>query len=108
MKIVQNAAAAAIFALCALSPVQAGAQTRVPVSARIAIADLNLAHPAGRASLERRLNAAARRACGTIAPGVHDRSDTQRCYREMMADGRQQLARRSDTKMVELASVTRR
>lgn len=108
MKIVQNAAAAAIFALCALSPVQAGAQTRVPVSARIAIADLNLAHSAGRASLERRLTAAARSACGTITASVHDRSDTQRCYRETMTDGRQQLARRSDGKLVELASVTRR
>jgi UrcA family protein len=107
MKIIQNAATAAVLALYALSPLSAGAQRRMPVSVRVNVADLNLGRPAGRASLQRRLAAAARGACGVPGASTRDAGDARRCYREMMADGMQQVALRTGDR-VELASVGRR
>ena len=108
MKIIQNAATAAILAVLALSPVSAIAQTRVPVTARIETADLDLSRPAGRASLNRRLATAARRACGHGNIHWQDLADAQRCYREMMADGTRKIAAIAGDPVVQVASIDRR
>ncbi len=108
MKIIQNVATAAVLAICALSPVAAAAQTRVPVTTRIETADLNLSNPAGRASLQRRLAAAARHACGHDKARWHELADAQRCYREMMADGTRKIAAIVGGRTVQLASIDRR
>lgn len=108
MKIIQNVATAAVLAIWALSPVAAAAQTRVPVTARIETADLNLSDPAGRASLQRRLATAARHACGQDKARWHELADAQRCYREMMADGSRKIAAIVGDRTVQVASADRR
>lgn len=73
-------------------------------SVSVQYADLDLTSPAGVATLEGRIEAAAKRICGkTEVRSVHDGADQQRCIRETQASvsveiarltGRPQLARR--------------
>lgn len=80
-----------------------------PVSAEsksvaVQYADLDLANPAGRATLESRIKAAAKNICGRAeVRRVRDGTDQQNCLREARASvsgevtrlaGRQELARR--------------
>jgi UrcA family protein len=108
MTIIHKAAIAAVLATCAVSPATAGGPVRSTVSARIKTADLDLSHAAGRHGLHRRLSVAARRACGTAQAQWHEKNDAERCYREMMTDGTNQIAALTPAKRVELASIDRR
>ncbi len=87
-------ALAAIAAACLAFAVPAVAQDRVPVTARVMIADLDLLQPAGQAALRTRIHRAAMAACATEMPGLAGASDAARCRREMEQDGTAQIAAR--------------
>lgn len=95
-------------ALTALSLVAlstpASAETR---SVSVQYADLDLSSPAGMATLEGRIAAAARTICGRAeVRSVHDGADQQRCIRQTQASVSVELARLTGRQ--ELAINTRR
>lgn len=63
-----------------------------PPSVMVSYADLNLADPAGRETLNRRINAAVRRVCSEAARGAHHgRSPRRNCSAAAHADADRQL-----------------
>jgi len=88
-------ALAAIAAACLSYTSPAVAQERVPVTARVTIADLDLARATGRATLHARIHRAAMAACAIGAPGLAGISDAARCRSEMERDGSAQIAART-------------
>jgi UrcA family protein len=97
-------ALAAIAVACLAYAAPAAAQDRVPVTARVMIADLDLAHPAGQAALKARIHHAAIAACASDMPGLVEASDVARCRREMEQDGTAQIAARV-SRNVEVAAA---
>ncbi|KRA84002.1 UrcA family protein [Altererythrobacter sp. Root672] len=79
----------------AISTAPASAETRsIPVQ----YTDLNLNSPEGMATLEGRIEAAAKRICGKAeVRRVQDGVDHQRCVRETQASVTLEVARLSDT-----------
>ena len=78
-----RAATISAVALALLGTTAARAET-----AEVRYADLNLASPAGKAELERRVAVAARRACRIEAPAatrIADRTEVERCKAEVRA-----------------------
>ena len=74
---------ASTIALALLGTGAAQAQT-----AQVRYADLNLSSAAGQAELDRRIEAAARRACAAELPSgsrIEDRSDLSRCKAQVRA-----------------------
>lgn len=82
-------------ALAALSlTVLAAPVSAEKVAVPVQYADLNLDNAAGMATLEGRIQAAAKRICGkTEVRKVHDGDDQQRCMRETQASVSFELAR---------------
>lgn len=90
MKIL-NVAYAAIAVACLSFP--AFAQDRIAVSASVRYSDLNLSSESGRAALKARVRRVAEFNCPDMAGSLVEKADSQRCRREMMKDGEQQVAR---------------
>ncbi len=85
---------AAFAAACLSYAAPAVAQERVPVIARVSIADLDLAHAAGMATLRSRIARAAWAKCDSQLAGPAGQSDAARCRHEMEQDGIAQIAAR--------------
>ena len=82
--------ALAALSLAAFST-PASAETR---SVQVQYADLDLTSPAGVATLEGRIEAAAKKICGRVeVRSVHDGADQQRCIRETQASVSVEIAR---------------
>ena len=76
-------------------------------SVSVTYADLDLSSPAGMATLESRIEAAAKKICGrTEVRNVHDGADQQRCIRQTQTSVSVEIAR--VTGRQELALNTRR
>lgn len=83
-------AAAILMTGAAVSP----AIAQAPESVTIGFGDLNLANPAGREALDRRIDGAARQICGEYAPLELKMIALGRvCRAEVLAEARAQLAR---------------
>lgn len=83
-------AAATLMTGAAVSP----AMAQTPESVTVGFGDLNLANPAGREALDRRIDSAARQICGEYAPLELKMIALGRaCRAEVLADARAQLAR---------------
>ncbi|MDP1026542.1 UrcA family protein [Sphingomonas sp. KR1UV-12] len=98
------AAAMALSACAAAAPAFAMDPNREVVQLRIAYADLNLAHPAGRAALKNRIDRAVRRACAATLAGARGGNDATRCRDEMMRDADVQVAALNTGAPVKLAA----
>lgn len=96
--------------VCALVPAAAIADTaREDVSRTVTFQDLDLANPSGRARLDRRLDAAVRRACGTETGRVlSERANVVRCRREALASAAtgRTLALADSTRRTGMAMMT--
>jgi UrcA family protein len=66
----------------------------MPVTARVKIADLDLASAAGQATLKTRIHRAALATCTSALPAAAGQADEARCRHEMEQDGGAQLAAR--------------
>lgn len=78
-------AGAAVFAIVCLTAA-VGPAAAEPVRRTVSYADLNLAHPAGRAVLEARIKAAARAVCKDDGADVAARSRESRCIKTAVAN----------------------
>jgi UrcA family protein len=87
-------ALAAIALACLSCAAPAGAQERMKVTARVRIADLDLATAAGRATLKARIHNAALANCVSQVAAPAGPADEARCRREMEQDGDAQIAAR--------------
>lgn len=80
----------------AMVPARADATTadvvQVARTETVRTADLNLAAPAGRHTLEQRIEAAARRVCDTQPGDLASRSLRAKCLKDAIADARAQMS----------------
>lgn len=76
-----GAAGAALLAGACLFAATTPAKATEAVSKTVTYADLNLAQPAGRATLETRIKAAARAVCATDSDDIRARAEKSRCIR---------------------------
>lgn len=84
--VVSAAGAALLAGVClfaATAPAQAAAATTV--SKAVSYADLNIAHPQGRAMLNARIKSAAREVCATNNSDLKSRLEETRCIRTAIA-----------------------
>lgn len=94
----------AYIALAAIGSTMALAGTAAPALAEtveVKYADLNLASAEGEQILQRRIDQAAKRACGLdqIRTGTRLKSDeSKKCYREAKAQATKQIAALTDAK----------
>jgi UrcA family protein len=72
------------------NPANAAAPATDRLQRAVAIADLDLASPAGRATADRRIRAAADAVCEEGSPAA-----TQRCFDRVVADAHQAMAERT-------------
>ena len=78
---------------------------------RVSVADLNLLGNAGKATLQARIRAAARRVCGSRGSSLADDTDARRCVRIAIAGALAQVdrtvaARSSKTESIAALAVT--
>jgi len=85
----------AVFAgIVAVSPVAASPSE--PTRHIVRYSDLNLSNETGRATLDRRIDYAARMVCGSTALAtLQDKPDVERCYAAARASAKAQLAEKS-------------
>lgn len=101
------AALAATLTFC-LSPTTATADAdRVPLTARIAVRDLDLASRVGQRQFRRRVDHAAASTCG-VGMSIRERLDVLRCHTEMRRDAQIRLAALAHSRKIEVAAITSR
>lgn len=100
-----NCLRGAAVAICLAVSVTAGAQDRVPVTARVGYADLDLATVPGQAAFKQRIHRAASETCVSVAVGLYAAIDRSRCMREMERDGDTRLAMLVAAPKTQLASI---
>jgi UrcA family protein len=88
---IRQTALAAFVGLVAITPVAASASK--PASHIVRYSDLDLSSKAGQATLDRRINHAARMVCGTAASAaLQDRLYVEKCYATARASAKAQMA----------------
>lgn len=103
MKRLDRAAFAATLMLALFPTLAAAEADRVPLTARVAIRDLDLATAAGQRHFRERVRRAAAMACGNAAD-LRERSDVLRCQAEMRDDAQVRLAALTRARGIELAA----
>lgn len=94
------ASVAATLALCAMTPPAIAAAPAAENAREVRYSDLNLKSEEGRAELSRRIERAARAACGldTLETGSRIRSQSkEKCYRDALRQIEPQFARIIET-----------
>ncbi|UAK23611.1 UrcA family protein [Sphingomonas nostoxanthinifaciens] len=98
--------AGAAFAAAAFA-MPAFAQDRMPVTARVRVADIDLSSPTSRALLIARVHRVAAIACRAETPALREATDRDRCLREMEASSRIQLPALGRPPVQQIALATR-
>lgn len=99
--------AAAAFVLSCLPAGVASAESRETFTIRVSHLGLDLQTEAGRAGFDARVRRAARWACLVRGASFEAHQHATRCTDELLQDARRQVAMRTDSGAVRLASLSR-